>query len=124
MKRLLPLFALVIVLVLAGCIGPTEEQVDTPTLTPTKSIVTETPGSTPEEDTITEDVSVPELVCSTDPKEAYQQHIESYNKVLYFMENEDEPTPASEAAYTPYVFYKDCWEAFGLTPYELNELLA
>jgi hypothetical protein len=50
------------------------------------------------------------LRCSTDIKEAYQQYMQAYNKVVYLMERGEKDTPAFKNAYIPYEFYKDCWD--------------
>jgi hypothetical protein len=52
------------------------------------------------------------LKCSTDVKEAYQQYMQAYNKVVYLMERGEKDTPAAKAAYIPYEFYKNCWDTF------------
>ncbi|MFH1589892.1 MAG: hypothetical protein ABIB43_04965 [archaeon] len=47
------------------------------------------------------------LECSTDVKQAYQEYIAAYNKLVYLQGD----TEAAEAAYIPYKFYKECYES-------------
>lgn len=64
-------------------------------------------------DNIGDDVVIADggLKCSTDVKEAYQQYMQAYNKMVYLMERHEEDTPEAKTAYIPYKFYKDCWDA-------------
>lgn len=54
--------------------------------------------------------SVGGLVCSTDEKQAYQEYITAYNKLTDLMSLGQGDTPAAQAAYEPYKFYKECYE--------------
>ena len=52
-----------------------------------------------------------EYECPQDLKEAYQQYIAAYNKLLYLMDKGEEDSPQALAAYDDYAVKKACWEA-------------
>jgi hypothetical protein len=53
------------------------------------------------------------LVCSTDPDQAYQDYLQAYNKLNYFMSRGQGDTKEAQDAFVPYKFYKDCYESLG-----------
>ena len=112
-KNIIFILCTTFLLILVGCNQPVNEKISN-----SRNIPSEEPVPALGEDVV---VNNPGLVCSTDPKEAYQQFIQAYNKVNYLMQRGEGDTPASRAAYIPYEFYKNCWEAFEIDVYDLNE---